>query len=322
MQAYIAKRALLFIPTLIFVTIVVFIILRVVPGDPALMLIMGGGGEEGPTEFAEKELTEKQAELGTDRPIVVQYGDWAWKMLRLDFGISFWFGTPVVDDLKARFPITLELTALALLWATAVAVPLGVISAIKQDTIGDYAARIITIMGIALPSFWIAILIVFFLIRWFEWFPPLGYENLWEDPWTNLQQLAFPALALGFSNLAFVARVTRSAMLDVFREDYIRTARSKGLREWTVVGRHALKNAILPVVTVSGYEFGRLLAGTVVIEVIFLVPGVGGFLIDSINHRDFPAVQAIVVILAVMVLVLNLFLDVMYAWLNPRIRYS
>jgi peptide/nickel transport system permease protein len=323
MHTYIVKRIFLFIPTLIFVTVVVFIILRVVPGDPALLLLMGDPADaEGPSEYAEKELAELRAKLGTDRHIVVQYGDWVWKMLRLDFGISYWWDTPVVDDLRDRFPITLELTLLALLWATLLAVPLGVLSAIKQDSWGDYAGRLITISGIALPNFWIAILIVFFLILFFRWIPPLGYENVWENPWTNLQQLIFPAVALGFSNMAFIARVTRSAMLDVFREDYIRTARSKGLREPTVVNRHALKNALLPVITVSGYEFGRLLAGTVIIEVIFMIPGVGRFLIDSIFHRDYPAIQAVIVILAMIVLVLNLILDVMYAWLNPRIRYS
>ena len=308
---------------MLFVSVVVFIILRVVPGDPALMLLSGEGDESGDAGgVTQEELDELRAYLGTDRPIVVQYGDWVWSMLRLDFGISYWWDTPVVDDLKDRFPITLELTVLAVLLASIFAVPLGVISAIRQDSIGDYAGRLITISGIALPNFLIAILIVFFLSKWFEWIPPLGYENLWEDPWTNLQQLMFPAIALGYSNMAFIARVTRSAMLDVFREDYIRTARSKGLGEPAVVSRHALKNAMLPVVTVSGYEFGRLLAGTVIIEVIFLVPGVGRFLIDSIFHRDFPAVQAVVVILALIVLVLNLLLDIMYAWLNPRIRYS
>jgi peptide/nickel transport system permease protein len=323
MQAYIAKRTLMFIPTLLFVSVVVFIILRVVPGDPALMLLSGEGDESGDAGgVTQEELDELRAYLGTDRPIVVQYGDWVWSMLQLDFGISYWWDTPVVDDLKDRFPITLELTVLAVLLASIFAVPLGVISAIRQDSIGDYAGRLITISGIALPNFLIAILIVFFLSKWFEWIPPLGYENLWEDPWTNLQQLMFPAIALGYSNMAFIARVTRSAMLDVFREDYIRTARSKGLGEPAVVSRHALKNAMLPVVTVSGYEFGRLLAGTVIIEVIFLVPGVGRFLIDSIFHRDFPAVQAVLVILALIVLVLNLLLDIMYAWLNPRIRYS
>lgn len=322
MQVYIAKRLLLFIPTFIFVTMVVFAILRIVPGDPALMIITGGGLAEGPSEFTEQELAELRAELGTDKPIYIQYAKWVTGMFRLDFGISYWWDTPVVDDLAERFPITLELTVLAVVWASIIAVPLGVLSAVKQDSWGDYLGRMITIAGIALPNFWIAILIVFFLILFFEWIPPLGYENVWEDPWTNLQQLVFPSLALGFSNMAFIARVTRSAMLDVFREDYIRTARSKGLAEPMVVSRHALKNALLPVVTVSGYEFGRLLAGTVIIEVIFMVPGVGRFLVDSIFHRDFPAVQAVIVILAVIVLVLNLLMDLMYAWLNPRIRYS
>ena len=287
-----------------------------------MMLISGEGDESGEANITEQALADMRAKLGPDRSIVVQYADWVWGMLRLDFGMSYWWDTPVADDLKDRFPITLELTVLALIWASVLAVPLGVISAIRQDSIGDYAGRMITIAGIALPNFLIAILMIFFLIKWFEWIPPLGYENVWEDPWKNMQQLFFPALALGFSNMAFIARITRSAMLDVFREDYIRTARSKGLSESAVVTRHALKNAMLPVITVSGYEFGRLLAGTVIIEVIFMVPGVGRFLIDSIFHRDFPAVQAVVVILAVIVLVLNLVLDLMYAWLNPRIRYS
>ena len=322
MQAYIVKRVLLFIPTLIFVTIVVFVILRIVPGDPALMLLVGEGGEEGGAAYTEEALVELRAELGTDRPIFIQYGSWVWGMLSLDFGESYWFKTPVYDDLAMKFPITLELTVLSMLWASVIAVPLGVISAIKQDTWGDYAGRMVTILGIALPNFWIAIMMVFFLVLWFNWLPPLGYESPWEDPTKNLQQLTFPALALGFSNMAFIGRVTRSAMLEVFREDYIRTARAKGLAERVVVLRHALKNALLPVVTVGGYEFGRLLAGAVVVEVIFLVPGMGSFLIDSIFRRDFPAVQGVIVILAVLVLILNLFMDLLYAWLNPTIKYT
>jgi peptide/nickel transport system permease protein len=252
----------------------------------------------------------------------IQYGDWVWKMLRLDFGSSYFYNNPVSEQVVKKFPITLELTVLATLLASVVAVPLGVLSAIKQDTLGDYAARLITIAGIALPNFWVAIMLIFLLVMWFNWLPPLGYTDLWEQPGTNLQQLIFPAVALGFSNMAFIARVTRSAMLEVFREDYIRTARSKGLGERAVIYRHALKNALLPVVTVSGYEFGRLIGGTVIIEVIFSVPGVGRLLIDSIFHRDFPMIQAIVMIIAVIVLALNVALDLLYAWLNPRIRYA
>ena len=316
MQAYIAKRLLLFIPTLILVTIVVFLILRIIPGDPAVALLSGN------ENYTQEQLAKLRAKFGTDRPLYVQYGDWVGKMARLDFGKSYLFESPVYNDLAKRLPITLELTVMAVLLASMVAVPLGVISAIKQDTLPDYVARVITIAGIALPNFWVAILMIFFLVLLFNWIPPLGYVNLWEDPLTNLQQLIFPALALGFSNMAFIARVTRSAMLEVFREDYIRTARSKGLTERVVIGRHALKNALLPVVTVSGYEFGRLLAGTVIIEVIFLVPGMGRLLIDAIFHRDFPVVQAIIVLIAVLVLFLNMVLDLVYAWLNPRIRYT
>ena len=319
MQAYLAKRVVLFVPTLILVTAFVFLILRVVPGDPAVMLLQGADADE---EYTLEELNAMRAKLGTDRPMYIQYGDWIWKMLRMDFGRSYFYDNPVSEQVVKRFPITLELTVLATLLASVVAVPLGVVSAIRQDTLGDYAARLITIAGIALPNFWVAIMLIFLLVMWFNWLPPLGYANLWEKPAINLQQLIFPAIALGFSNMAFIARVTRSAMLEVFREDYIRTARSKGLGEGAVIYRHALKNALLPVVTVSGYEFGRLIGGTVIIEVIFSVPGVGRLLIDSIFHRDFPMIQAIVMIIAVMVLVLNMLLDMFYAWLNPRIRYT
>jgi peptide/nickel transport system permease protein len=319
MQAYIIKRGLLFIPTVILVTMLVFALLRLVPGDPALLLLVG---EDGDASYTQQELDNLRAKLGTDRPIYIQYGDWVWKMLQLDFGVSHFYDSSISEDLATKFPITLELTLLALLLATVLAVPLGVLSAIKQDTLADYATRLITIAGIAFPTFWVGILIVYLLVRLFGWLPALGYVNLWEDPWTNIQQMIFPAIALGTHNMAFLARVTRSSMLEVLRDDYIRTARSKGLAERVVVYRHALKNALLPVVTVSGYEFGRLIAGTVVIEVIFLVPGMGRLLIDSIFHRDYAMIQAIIVVIIVVVLFLNLLLDLLYSWLNPRIRFT
>jgi len=318
-QAYIAKRCLLFIPTLLMATLLAFLLLRVIPGDPALVKL---AGETGDSSFTQAELHDLQAKLGTDRPLYAQYGKWVWGMLRLDFGESMFFEEPVAKDLAAKFPITLELTVLALLIATIIAVPLGLLSAIKQDTPTDYIARIIAITGVALPNFWVGILIVYFLVLLFAWMPPLGYANLWEDPATNLQQFIFPALALGFFEMAFTARVTRSSMLEVYREDYTRTARGKGLAERVVIVRHALKNALLPVVTVSGYQFGRLLAGTVVIENIFMVPGMGKLLVDSVFHRDYTEVQAIVMVITISVLILNLVLDVIYGWLNPRIRYS
>ena len=275
-----------------------------------------------PASFTQAELHDLQAKLGTDKPLYVQYGTWLWGLLRLDFGQSMYFEDPVAQDLATKFPITLELTVLALLIAAIIAVPLGLLSAIKQDTPADYIARIISITGVALPNFWVGILIVYFLVLLFAWMPPLGYANLWDDPLTNLQQFIFPALALGFFEMAFTARVTRSSMLEVYREDYTRTARGKGLAERVVIVRHALKNALLPVVTVSGFQFGRLLAGTVVIENIFMMPGMGRLLVDSVFHRDYTEVQAIVVVITASVLVLNLLLDVVYGWLNPRIRYS
>jgi len=320
MRTYVIKRGLLFIPTLLIVTVLVFGILRIIPGDPALLIL---GGEEGDDDFTQEQLADLRAKLGTDKPIYVQYMVWVGKMLKGDFGTSYFYeGDKVIDDVLSRLPVTVELGLLALVMASGVAIPMGVISAIKQDTIGDYATRVITIAGIALPNFWVAVMTIFFLILFFKWAPPLDYATPWEDPWRNFQQLIFPAFALGTSNMAFIARITRSAMLEVLHEDYIRTARSKGLKEVTVIGRHALRNALLPVVTLTGYEFGRLISGTVIIEVIFLVPGMGRLLITSITQRDFPIIQAIIVLIAVVVLVLNLLLDLTYGWLNPRIRYN
>jgi peptide/nickel transport system permease protein len=319
MHAYLAKRFLLFIPTLLMATLVAFLLLRVIPGDPALVKL---AGETGDSNFTQTELHALQVKLGTDQPLYVQYGKWVWGMTHLDFGESMFFDEPVATDLAEKFPITLELTVLAMVFATVIAVPLGLISAIRQDTTGDYIARVVSIAGVALPNFWVGILIVYFLVHLFSWMPPLGYATLWDDPLTNLQQFFFPALALGFSQMAFTARVTRSSMLEVCREDYTRTARGKGLAERVVILRHALKNALLPVVTISGYEFGRLLAGTVVIENIFMIPGMGKLLVDSVFHRDYTEVQAIVMVITVSVLFLNLMLDVVYGWLNPRIRYQ
>lgn len=320
MTTYITKRSLLFIPTLFIVTILVFAVLRVVPGDPAVLIL---GGEEGDDDYTQEQLDALRAKLGTDKPIYIQYFRWVGNMLKGDFGTSYFYeGDKVIDDIKFRLPVTIQLGLMSLIMASIVAIPLGVLSAIKQDTIGDYVTRIITIAGIALPNFWVGVMTIFFLVLFFGWAPPLDYKNIWVDPWNNFQQLIFPAFALGTSNMAFIARITRSAMLEVLHEDYIRTARSKGLKEGTVIPRHALRNALLPVVTLTGYEFGRLISGTVIIEVIFLLPGMGRLLITAITSRDFPVIQAIVVLIAVVVLILNLLLDLTYAWLNPRIRYS
>jgi peptide/nickel transport system permease protein len=311
---------LLFIPTLLVATVLVFTLFWIVPGDPALTILAGGEGDSG--SVSQEQLQQLRQALGLDRPIYVQYGNWLWHVLRGDLGTSLWYKTPVWDQLKDRFLVTMELAVMAILLAFCVAVPLGVTSAVKQDTGFDYLSRIFSGIGIALPTFWLGILIVYALASFFQWLPPLGYATLWDDPLLNLQQLIFPALTLAFHDLAFTARVTRSSMLEVMREDYLRTARAKGMMEILVIGRHALKNALLPVVTISGYQFGRLLGGVIIVESIFVVPGMGTLLIDSIVHRDFIVLQAIVLLIAAVVLSLNLMIDLLYGVLDPRIHYQ
>ena len=319
MKTYALRRLGLFIPTLILTTLIVFVLFFLVPGDAALVILTG---EEGAGAVTDEDIARMRHELGLDRPIHVQYGSWIWGILRGDLGTSIWYQTPVVDEIKDKFAVTLELSIFGIAMAFLMAVPLGIISAVKQDTWPDYISRIVSLVGIALPTFWLSILMVYFLAYTFNWLPPLGYATLWEDPLLNLEQLFFPALAIAFHDLAFTARVTRSSMLEVLREDYMRTARAKGLKEMAVVGRHALKNAILPVVTVSGYQFARALGGVIIVETIFVVPGLGRFVIESILHRDFVVLQAVIVLTAAVVLTLNLVIDLLYGILDPRIRYQ
>jgi len=320
MGKYAIRRALLFIPTLLVATILVFTLFWVVPGDPALTILAGGEGDSG--AVSPEQLQQLRQTLGLDRPIYVQYASWLTNALRGDLGMSLWYKTPVWNQLKDRFLVTMELAVMAIVLAICAAVPLGVISAVKQDTGLDYLSRIFSSIGIALPTFWFGILIVYAFATFFEWLPPLGYATLWDDPLLNLQQLILPALTLAFNDLAFTARVTRSSMLEVMREDYLRTARAKGLVELAVIGRHALKNALLPVMTVSGYQFARLLGGVIIVESIFVVPGMGTLLIESIIHRDFIVLQAIVLLIAAVVLILNLLIDLSYGVLDPRVRYQ
>ena len=274
MRQYAIRRLMLFVPTLILATMLVFALFWVVPGDAAY-LILGGGDEEDGARVSVEQLAALRHELGLDRPIYTQYGLWLWDVVRGDLGTSIWYKTPVLDELKTRFVVTMELAFLTLFLAVLVAIPLGVISAVRQDTPTDYGSRLFTLLGIAMPTFWLGILTIYGLAYFFNWLPPLRYADVWENPTTNLQQMVFPALVLATHDLAFLGRVTRSSMLEVLREDYVRTARSKGLKEMTVLGRHALKNAILPVVTISGSQFGRLLGGTIIVETIFVMPGHG-----------------------------------------------
>jgi peptide/nickel transport system permease protein len=318
MRQYAAKRIGLLIPTVLLVTIIVFVVMRMVPGDPALAILEGEGGGV----YTQQDLANLRAELGTDRPIVVQYFTWMGGVMRGDFGDSLWFRSPVMVELNSRIPVTIELAVLSTILAVLIAVPFGVLSAIKPDSLLDYGARSFTLMGIAIPQFFAAILLILFLVKAFGWLPPLGYARLWDDPLTNLQQMIFPAMALACYEMAFIARVTRSSMMEILREDYMRTARAKGLAEQIVVLRHGLKNAFLPILTISGWQFGRLFGGTVIIETIFLIPGMGRILIESIFHRDFPMIQAIIVIIGLVIVTINLLVDLLYGWLDPRIRYS
>ena len=318
MHQYIARRVVLFVPTMLLVSILVFVFMRILPGDPALLILAGPGGQGG---FTEEQLAKVRHELGTDRALPVQYGNWIWDLLHGDFGTSYFYRTPIVKQLELRIPVTLELTALAMLISFVLAVPLGVLSALTQDTALDYIARLISFIGIAIPTFVVGLVTVYLLVRIFNWLPPLAYTHPWEDLGTNLQQLIFPAITLALFMMALIARVTRSSMLEVLREDYIRTARAKGLRERRVLFLHALQNSFLPIITIAGWGFGVMLGGAVIIESIFLLPGMGRFLLESISQRDYPVIQAEVLVLAGMVLLLNLIIDLLYAWLDPRIRF-
>ena len=317
MTGYILQRLALFLPTLILASFLAFAVMRILPGDPAIAML---GGAEG--SFTQEDLDIVREQLGTNRPIHIQYFTWIADLFQGDFNDSYFLHVPVAELMKDRFPVSTQLAVMALIMSYVVAIPLGVLSAVKQDTIFDHAAKLFTIAGVALPTFWVGILILFVLSYYFNWVPPLDYASFFENPGTNLQQMIFPALALGYFNTAFAARLTRSTMLEVMHEDYIRTARSKGLKELAVISRHAIKNAFLPVITIVGFQLGRLFGGAVAIEAIFVIPGVGRLLVESVLIRDYPVVQASILMIALVVLVLNLVVDLLYGWLNPRIRYS
>ena len=319
MHQYIARRFLTAIPVLLGVSIIIFVIMRIVPGDVALA-VMGGG--EAAATISEEDLAAMRHRLGVDRPYHEQYFAWIGGLLRLDAGMSLWTETPVVDEISQRLPLTIELASLAVILSVCIAIPVGILSAIRQDTWMDYVFRVFTIGGLAVPDFWLGTLVVLFLVLWFSWLPPVGFAGLLDDPWKNVQQMIWPATILGYRFSAVMARMMRSCMLEALRQDYIRTAWSKGLRERAVIFRHALKNAVLPVITIAGNELGYLLGGAVVMETIFSLPGVGRALVDSVFHRDYPVVQVIILMVAMVFVFVNLAVDLLYGWLDPRIRYG
>ena len=319
MRKYIIRRVLLFIPTLIGVSIAIFIILRVIPGDIASIIL---GGPSGEGAYSLEELEELREQLGLNRPIVVQYLDWAWSMLRGDLGDSYLLSRPISDELRRQFPVTLQLAFFTALVVSAIAIPIGILAAIKRDSWLDVALRGWAILGLAAPTFFVAILFILGLSLYFRWLPPVGFVNMWDDPVTSFQQLIFPAMALGFSSNGLLLRMTRTQLLEVMGEDYVRTARAKGLGERIVIWRHAVRNALLPVVTIGGFQIGGLLSGTIVIETVFNIPGVGLGLVRGLNARDMPLIQVYILYFAAMALAVNLIVDLTYAWLDPRIRYE
>jgi peptide/nickel transport system permease protein len=315
-RAYLLTRLLLIVPTLLGVASLVFVIMRVIPGDVALLIL---GGDSGQIDQAQ--LAEMHHRLGFDRPLLVQFGTWLGGVLRFDFGNSLWTGRPVIEELLIRLPLSLELAVLATTVAVLIAIPLGILAAVRQDTWIDYVVRVVSIGGLAIPSFWAGILVILFLVVFFGWGPPLVYTPPWDDPWANFQQMIWPVLTVGYRYAAVTTRMTRSTLLEVLREDYIRTAWAKGLREGPVVIRHALKNAMLPVITLIGTEFAFLIGGLVVTETVFTLNGVGRFVVDAVAHRDYPVVQALVFVIASGFVLVNLLIDLTYAWFDPRIRY-
>jgi peptide/nickel transport system permease protein len=306
------------IPTLLGAVTLIFLLMRLLPGDVAHYIL--GASES--SESNQQALQQIRHELGLDQPLLVQYGQWLWGAVQLDFGKSYWTRQPVIEELKRRYPMTANLAVMSLLLSILLAVPIGVLSAVRQDTMVDYVSRVFVIAGLSIPSFWLAILIILGLVHYFKWLPPLDYAPFWINPWLNFKQLIFPALATGYRLSAIGARMTRSSILEVLRDDYVRTARAKGLRESVVVLKHALRNALLPVITIVGVELLVLFGGLVVVETVFTIPGIGRFLVDAITHRDYPSIQGLVFMFALFVIVVNLLVDIIYAVLDPRIRYA
>lgn len=316
MRTYLLQRLLTAILTLLGMSVVIFILLRLAPGNIVDILFESAGYVD---PQAKQALTR---ELGFDRPVVVQYGQWLGAIAQGDLGKSYRYDIPAWQVVKPRIPVTVELAGLALIVSILLGVPTGVLSAARQDSALDYALRVFSLAGLSMPSFWLGMVIILLLVSWAGWIPSMTYVSPFEDLPAHLLQFLFPALAVGYRSSALIMRITRSSMLEVLREDYIRTAWAKGQREWSVVFGHALKNAILPVVTVIGIELAFMIGGLVVTETVFNLPGVARYLVDAILWRDYPVVQNLVMFIAIVVILANLAVDLLYGWLDPRIHYE
>jgi len=313
---FIGRRFLLMIPTIVGISIIIFLMVRLMPGDIVDVLL---GGDAVATQEQKDQVREQ---LGLTGSYPEQYWSWASGVLTGDFGESYRNTEPVADVLSRAVPITLELMILALLIATLIGVPLGVISAVRRDSVSDYGARVGGLVGISIPSFWLATLLLLFTSRVFGWVPPITYVKFFDDPLTNLSQFILPAISISVFTLAIVMRMVRATMLEVLGQDYVRTARAKGVKHRLVVYRHALRNALIPVVTIIGFEIGILMGGAAIVEIIFGLPGVGYVLLNAIFNRDYPVVQGATLLIAVIFVVSNTVVDVVYGWLDPRISHG
>lgn len=330
MRAYVIRRLLLIIPTLFLVTVLVFLTVRFIPGSVIDLMVAEMSMEASLGQ--QIDTTYIKHSLGLDQPIYTQYGRWLGVMpqesgkisgvLEGDLGKSLWSGQSITQQMGQKLPVSLELGIFAILTALIIALPIGIYSAIRQDTWGDYAGRTFAILAISLPSFWVATMVIVYPSIWWGWSPPMELISFFKDPAGNLVQFVIPGVILGMVFSGATMRMMRTMMLEVLRQDYIRTAWSKGLSERVVIFRHALKNAMIPVITVVGMQLPILVGGAVVTEQIFALPGIGRWLIDAINRRDYPIISAINLITAVMVLFVNLVIDIGYAWLDPRVQYK
>jgi peptide/nickel transport system permease protein len=316
MRAYVIRRLFLIIPTLVLVTIFVFLLVRFIPGnviDLMLTDLQPGSG----TELTRETLLHS---LGLDVPIHIQYANWLTNVVHGDLGKSLWTNRSITGDIISRLPISLELGVFAIVTALIIAVPIGVFSAIRQDTWGDYIGRTVAILCISLPAFWVGTMVIVYASVWLNWSPAVGYIPITQDVPGNLLQFVIPGFIMGMVMSGTTMRMTRTMMLEVLRQDYIRTAWSKGLNEWTVIIRHTVKNALMPVATIVGMMFPILIGGSVILEQIFALPGIGRFLIDALNRRDYPVISGINLVMATFVLVINLIVDVTYGYLDPRVQ--
>ena len=320
MQAYIRQRLILAIPTLLGVTLIIFYVMRILPGDP-LELVFGAEGEV-VRVLTPEELAAAKASLGLDKPLIQQYLWWISDLLRGDLGTSFWRGDSVTEMVLRRGPMTAQIAIMAVLMSWIIGLPIGVLSAAQRNSLRDYFSRFFVILFLAVPSFWLGIIVVTLGILIAHWQPPIGINFFWDDWWKNLQTTFFPAMVLALGMSAILARFARSSLLEVLRQDYVRTAHAKGLGEKVVLWRHALTNALPPVITVSGLQMSSLLGGSVVVERAFNVPGLGTALISAINQKDWLIIQNLTLLYGVVFVMANLLVDLSYAFLDPRIRYE